>query len=73
MTPAPEWHAICPPLRACQLCVHGTGQGEHRMCSSPAVTQGRFAPQPVALVRQNGGACGPDAAHLHLGTWGPAP
>jgi len=74
MTPTPEWHATCPPLRACALCVHGQDRGGERVCASPAVTAGGvFLPQPVVVARRSGQACGPDAAHLHIAAWGPLP
>lgn len=51
------------PLRACELCTHGTTVGNQRLCTCPSVV-GLREPQPVDVMRSTHGACGPDANYL---------
>lgn len=60
-TPASE-------LRACDLCLHGCGPQGDRQCTHPEATYRQ--PIPVVSVRAYGGACGPEARHLHIASWG---
>ncbi|GKS83243.1 hypothetical protein AVMA1855_03845 [Acidovorax sp. SUPP1855] len=61
--------ALVPPLRGCALCMHSTRIGEALHCNCPAVRK-VFGLQPVHVVRQTVGACGPGAAHMHMDAWG---
>jgi hypothetical protein len=47
------------PYRACDLCQFGSGHPE-ATCRQPI---------PVEIVRAYGGACGPEARHLHAASW----
>ncbi len=62
---------LVPPLRACALCVHKRVDGDELRCACPAVREVRGV-QPVRLVRAYGEACGPEAKHLHMASWGQA-
>jgi len=47
---------------ACNLCRHMQTQGGERVCSHPALRAPFQEPQPVAIVRAPGAACGPRGA-----------
>jgi len=51
-----------PPWRGCQLCHHGMGPDDQRLCGHPDAVGNQ--PQPVELLRRSHGACGPEAVYL---------
>lgn len=59
---------LVTPFRACELCTHSTGRGDHLVCDSPAV---RVSGRPEALdaARSSNGSCGPNARHLDMPGW----
>lgn len=57
-----------PTYRACDLCQFGVGEPGERKCEPPDAT--RREGVPVKEVRSPGGACGPEARHLHMLSWG---
>lgn len=61
-TPASE-------LRACDLRLHGVGEPGKRRCTHPEASSARNE-RPVSVIRAYGGACGPEARHLHIASWG---
>ncbi len=63
--------SLVPPLRACDLCVHRREADGQLHCACPAVRELQGI-QPVRVVRSYGEACGPEARHLHMASWGRA-
>lgn len=62
------------PLRACELCTNRTDarwDGELVSCCSAPKVVAIDGLRPVGLARARTGACGPDARHLHMTSWGP--
>ena len=52
--------------RACDLCSHGRGAGQHRQCAYAEPGHTVQLLLPVAQARRLGGHCGPEAEHLDL-------
>lgn len=49
---------------ACRLCRHSLEAGIELQCRHPQLADALTGPQPVALLRAPGSACGPHAAHM---------
>lgn len=46
---------------ACRLCTHSVERGIELCCDEPELRDPFTGPQPVALMRSAGSACGPNA------------
>ena len=62
-THAGAWPTV-GTYRACDFCVHGTGPAGDRHCTEPTTRPAGTGPQPVHLMRDYAGACGPEARFL---------
>jgi hypothetical protein len=49
---------------ACRLCTHGAEAGLELVCTHPALRDPFAGNQPVAVLRAQGGGCGPNADHM---------
>ncbi|KQY83721.1 hypothetical protein [Pelomonas sp. Root1444] len=49
---------------ACRLCVHSAEAGLELACRHPDAAEPLAGPQPVAILRAPGGACGPNANRM---------
>lgn len=49
---------------ACRLCTHSVEQQLELACAHPSLREPFVGPQPVALLRAPGAACGPHAARM---------